>query len=70
MKKIISVFKNCQVMKVAIFSLLMLVCASSAFAQTTVKGKVTDDKGNPLTGVSIIVQGTTVGTYSDLDGTY
>ncbi|MEZ7883719.1 MAG: TonB-dependent receptor [Bacteroidales bacterium] len=70
MKKIISVFKNCQVMKVAIFSLLMLVCASSAFAQTSVKGKVTDDKGNPLTGVSIIVQGTTVGTYSDLDGTY
>ena len=36
----------------------------------TIKGKVTDEKGLPLPGVSIIVKGTTTGIISDSDGNY
>lgn len=36
----------------------------------TIKGKVTDEKGLPLPGVSIVVKGTTVGITSDFDGNY
>ncbi len=39
-------------------------------AQRTVTGKVTDDKGNPVANVSVIVKGTTTGTTSQPDGTY
>jgi hypothetical protein len=35
-----------------------------------VKGKIRDDKGEALVGVSIVVQGTTRGTISDLNGDF
>lgn len=41
-----------------------------SFSQTTVKGKITDDTGQPLPGANIIIDGTTVGTSSDFDGNY
>lgn len=40
------------------------------FSQVTVKGTVIDENNDPLPGVSIIVQGTTRGTSTDLDGKY
>lgn len=44
----------------------------SALAQTgTIKGKVTDkNTGEPLIGASVIVQGTTIGASTNLDGGY
>ena len=36
----------------------------------TVKGKVVDEKDNPLPGVTIIVVGSTKGVSTDLDGSY
>jgi len=36
----------------------------------TVIGKVTDENGNPIPGVSIIVKGTTIGIISSYEGTY
>ncbi len=39
-------------------------------AQKTITGKVTDDKGKPLSNASIIVKGTTTGTSSNTDGTF
>lgn len=36
----------------------------------TVKGKVTDNAGEPLPGVSIILKGTTIGVMTDIDGNY
>jgi iron complex outermembrane receptor protein len=48
--------------------LMLIALASSAFAQTTVTGTVTDDTG-PLLGVSISVKGGT-GTQTDANGTY
>ncbi len=49
----------------------MLVFAAGAFAQTmTVTGTVTDETGLTLPGVNILVQGTTNGTITDIDGNY
>jgi TonB-linked SusC/RagA family outer membrane protein len=36
----------------------------------TIKGKVTDETGEPLAGVSIILKGTSIGTTSDAQGVY
>lgn len=44
--------------------------ATSALAQHTVSGKVTDDKGAPLSNVSVQVKGTRTGTVTKADGTY
>lgn len=50
---------------------LVLVTGQLAFAQTTVTGTVTDaSNGTPLPTVNVLVQGTTVGTSTDLDGNY
>jgi TonB-linked SusC/RagA family outer membrane protein len=58
-------------MKRLISSLIfLLVCAGMLSAQTTLKGRVTDNAGNPLPGVSVVVQGTTAGTYTENDGTF
>lgn len=47
----------------------MLFCVVS-FAQTTIKGKITDNTGLPLPGSNIVVVGTSSGTISDFDGNY
>ncbi|WP_321308876.1 SusC/RagA family TonB-linked outer membrane protein [Marinifilum fragile] len=36
----------------------------------TIKGKVTDDQGVPLPGVSIVIKGTSVGVATNIDGNY
>ncbi|MBN1987174.1 MAG: SusC/RagA family TonB-linked outer membrane protein [Prolixibacteraceae bacterium] len=38
--------------------------------QKTVTGKVTDDNGEPLPGVSIVIKGTNNGTVTDFDGNF
>src|SRR5690554_1416187 len=38
--------------------------------ETTVQGVVTDETGEPLPGVTVSVQGTTIGTATDIDGRY
>lgn len=39
-------------------------------AEHTVRGKVVDDTGEPLAGVSIVLKGTTTGTTTDVGGIY
>lgn len=36
----------------------------------TITGKVVDPKGEPLVGVSVLEQGTTNGTVTDMNGRY
>lgn len=38
--------------------------------ETMVSGKITDETGQPLPGVNILVKGTTIGTTSDNEGNY
>lgn len=47
-----------------------LFAATSAIAQGQIRGKVTDDKGQPLTGVSVLIQGTTTGTSTNNNGEF
>ncbi|OIQ29951.1 MAG: hypothetical protein BM564_04045 [Bacteroidetes bacterium MedPE-SWsnd-G2] len=53
-----------------IFSIFLLLTCAITFAQTTVKGTVTDETGQPLPGANIIVVGTTTGAISDFDGNF
>jgi TonB-dependent SusC/RagA subfamily outer membrane receptor len=51
--------------------LFLLTCQVMAFGQTrTVTGKVTDDTNAPLPGVSIVIEGTTTGAITNIDGNY
>jgi iron complex outermembrane receptor protein len=36
----------------------------------SIKGRVLDESGQPLPGVTIIVKGTNKGTTTDIDGNY
>jgi TonB-linked SusC/RagA family outer membrane protein len=56
--------------KKLILAFLCLGAAWSLSAQTTVKGIVTDESGEPLIGAGVFVEGTTIGTVTGLDGDY
>lgn len=51
--------------------LLTLMVMTGAYAQdVTVKGKVNDEQGQGLPGVSVLVKGTSAGTVTDVEGNY
>jgi len=51
--------------------LLGFLASIPLYAQQTVKGKVTaKEDGQPLPGASILVQGTSTGAVTDIDGNY
>lgn len=51
---------------------MMIVCSGAVLAQQqiTVSGHVVDELGEPLTGATIMVEGTNQGTTTDIDGFY
>ena len=52
-------------------TVLSLFAVSFAWAQNiTVKGTVTDQSGEPIIGVYVLLQGSTAGTSTDVDGNY
>lgn len=51
--------------------LFIAVISMEVFAQgRNITGIVSDDRGNTIPGVTVIVKGTTIGTTSDIDGKY
>ena len=49
----------------------LLLMTTSLFAQEkTVTGTVTDSTNEPLIGASVVIQGTSNGTITDIDGKY
>ncbi|MEM6738381.1 MAG: carboxypeptidase-like regulatory domain-containing protein, partial [Bacteroidota bacterium] len=56
--------------RILLLSVLVLSAMASAIAQRTVSGKVTDESGEALPGVNVLIQGTTTGTQTDLDGNF
>ena len=59
--------------KCYLLGILALLCLmpTKVFAQNlTVEGTVIDETGEPLIGVSVVIQGTGTGVITDLDGHY
>lgn len=57
--------------RILLLSLMFLAAtAFNALAQRTVSGTITDDTGESLPGVNVVIKGTTSGTTTDLDGNY
>ncbi|RAJ37168.1 SusC/RagA family TonB-linked outer membrane protein [Pedobacter cryoconitis] len=55
---------------IVITTLALTLCSAIAFAQTPVTGKVTDEQGLPMPGVSVKVKKTTNGTITDGNGQF
>lgn len=57
-------------MRAAMLSASLLLCSSVAMAQSQKSGVITDAKGEPLVGVTVMEQGTANGTVTDINGRY
>ncbi|MDQ3842626.1 MAG: TonB-dependent receptor, partial [Bacteroidota bacterium] len=59
-----------QLIPSATLFLLFLLTTVHLFAQKTISGTVRDDKGQPMTGVSVLVKGSTTGVNTDAQGRF
>jgi TonB-linked SusC/RagA family outer membrane protein len=67
--------KHSGMMRIFAMSFILVLSsllAVSGYAQsnTTIKGRVTDDTGSTMPGVSVKANGTSTGTITDIDGNY
>lgn len=56
--------------KLLVALIALLLFTGQLLAQKSVTGTVTDDKGNPIPNVSVVIKGTNIGTTTKADGTY
>lgn len=56
--------------KLSILLFMLFFIAGSAIAQRTVSGTITDPGGEALIGANVLVEGTTIGTITDFDGSF
>ena len=56
--------------KISLLLVLMVSLVGFTLAQRTISGTITDDSGETLIGASVVAKGTTVGTITEIDGTY
>lgn len=57
-------------MKRSLFTLFLMFVCAAMWAQMDVHGTVKDSNGEPIIGASVMIQGTTQGTVTDLDGNF
>ena len=62
MKKIIT--------RLGVLAIAMLLLQSITYSQQNISGIIVDSANEPIIGASVIIVGTTVGTISDIDGSY
>ncbi|MEJ0030335.1 MAG: TonB-dependent receptor [Bacteroidota bacterium] len=51
-------------------TLVLVLFTITAYAQTTITGKVTDEKGEPIPGANVVIRDSYDGTSSDIDGAF
>ncbi len=56
--------------RLLLFLFISLIFSFSAFAQSTLKGKVFDTDGNPLVGATVQISSLNKGAITDADGSY
>ncbi len=56
--------------KLGLVGLLLVMGQGFLSAQNSISGVIVDTNGDPVIGATILVKGTTVGTISDIDGSY
>ncbi len=56
--------------QVCLFLFLLMGLSTTAISQNTISGSVTDEGGEPLIGANVLVQGTSDGTITELDGSF
>ena len=56
--------------KILLSLILLVLLVSAGYAQRTITGIITDSGNEPLIGVNILVEGTSTGTTTDLDGSF
>ncbi|MGB5980616.1 MAG: TonB-dependent receptor [Nonlabens sp.] len=49
---------------------IAFLCCATAYAQSTISGKVVDTNGEPLFNVNVVVKGISKGAVSDFEGNY
>ena len=66
------VFGSCNWQRFLIIAFLFVVLPAVVFSQSqrVIKGTVTDEKNEPLPGVSVLVVGSNNGVASDVNGKY
>jgi TonB-linked SusC/RagA family outer membrane protein len=72
MMRILQYFKLRQLRYIMLMG-IMMTCAVQAFAQNggrAISGTVTDEKGVPMPGVSVIIKGSTVGIPTNANGAF
>jgi len=65
-----AIFRTGRVVLCAIMTGVALLAGSSAFAQSSFKGKVIDSNGNAIIGAAVMAQGTTNGVVTDVNGAF
>src|SRR5215212_8579185 len=63
-------FRNWRICQLLSFSLFFSILSAQSLAQTTVKGIVKDNQGNPMSGVTVSVKGTPASVATDASGSY
>ncbi|WP_420318236.1 SusC/RagA family TonB-linked outer membrane protein [Ekhidna sp.] len=56
--------------RILLLTVMFSLAVITVMAQRTVSGKVSDDSGEALPGVNVVIKGTTTGVTTDLDGNY
>jgi len=56
--------------RISVLCFFLFALSMTVYAQKTLIGKVVEESGQALPGVSIVVRGTTIGTITNADGTF
>lgn len=57
-----------QIMRNTILIILLLLSTSLTYAQNTITFEIKDESGDPLIGATIVIEGTSTGTISNVEG--